>query len=525
MKRTTWIATAVTVGLVVSGCTSPGNGASDGGKLVNGGTFTLAVDTDLGNLNPFTTTLGATNQFDQFLYQGLVDQDAAGNVVASLAETFDATLTTAHFTIRKGITCSDGQPFSAADAAATINWVADPANKAAILGQTVQVGTTATADEAAGTVTVTSGEPDAFLLLDLGSVAMVCRNALRDPTLLAAGKGGTGLFTLADSVPGDHYTAKRRTDYAWGPGDWQNNQPGLPDQVVAKVVENPTTAANLLLSGQLNSADITGPDEQRLRSANLFRIDSWSVEGEIWFNEQAGHPGADESVRRAIIQALTLPEIGKVLTGDAGKPADQMLAGTTPQPCPGNTIDGNLPPTDVSAAKTALDAAGWLPGAEGYRHKEGSPLTFVLAHFTSPGRQTEAVELVQQQLKQVGVKVEAKAGDGVSFNNVVVSGAFDMALVGVGEHLPSQLAPLFSGPGFADGGKNLGSVHNPTYDALVRKASSMSGKDGCATWNQAESELIKRVDIVPFYLLPTPNFGRGATYSSVQFPWSIRMTA
>ncbi|MDQ2955858.1 MAG: ABC transporter substrate-binding protein [Actinomycetota bacterium] len=525
MKHPGWIAAAAVVALSLSACSSSKNAAQGGGKLVNGGTFTMAISNDLGNLNPYTTVLSDTNMFDQFLYQGLVDQDANGNPVPSLAEKFSATLTTASFTIRKGVTCSDGQPFGAADVAATINWVANPANKASILGQAVQVGTKATADEATNTVTVQSGQPDAFLLLDLSDVAMVCRNALQNTKLLAAGKGGTGLFTLGDSVPGDHYSLNRRKDYSWGPGNWKNNQPGLPDKVVAKVVSNATTAANLLLSGQLNYGGVEGPDEKRLRAAHLFSIDSYSVEGEIWFNEAAGHPGADLSVRRAIIQALDLPQVGKVLTSGTGKPADQMLASNNPEPCPGNTVQGNIPATDIAAAKAALDAAGWLMGSNGYRSKQGSQLTFTLAHFTSPGNQTNAVELIQQQLKQIGVRVLDKPGDGVAFNHVVVSGAFDMALVGAGENLPSQFVPLFSGPTFANGGKNLGDVHNPVYEALVRKASAIPGKEGCSTWNQAESELIKRVDIVPFYLLPTPTFGHGATFGTVQFPWSIRVTA
>lgn len=528
MKRTGWIAASAAIALSLSACSaSKDTPSGDGkdGKLVDGRTFTMSVQNDLGNLNPFTTVLSDTSMFDEFLYQGLIEQDADGNVVASLASKFSADLATATFTIRKGVTCSDGQPFNAADAAATINWIADPANKASVLGQTVQPGTKATADESTNTLTVRSGKPDAFLLLNLGGVAMVCRNALEDTKLLSVGKGGTGLFTPGDSVPGDHYTLNRRKDYSWGPGDWKNNQPGLPDKVVAKVVANPTTAANLLMSGQLNFAVVEGPDEKRLRAADLFRIDSYSVEGEIWFHEASGHPGADLAIRRAIIQALDLPRIGKVLTSGAGKPADQMLASNDPQPCPGNNVEGNIPAPDVAAAEAALDAAGWKMGSDGYRTKQGKQLTFRLAHFTTPGNQTNAVELIQEQLKQIGVRVLDKAGDGVAFNHTVVAGSWDMALVGAGQELPSQFAPMFSGPTFAEGGKNLGDVHNPVYDALVKKASAIPGTKGCAIWNQAEVELIKRVDIVPFYLLPTPMFGKGTTFARAQFPWSIRMTS
>ncbi len=528
MKSAQVVAGAATVTLLaITACgTAKQHDSKSGSKLVNGRAFTMAVDTDLGSLNPYTTVLATTNVFDQFLYDSLTNGDAAGNTVPNLAQSFKSDLTTATFVLKPGITCPGGETLKASDVAAVFNWVATPANKASILGQTVQVGTKASADDATRTVTVHSGKPDAFLLDNLGSVPIACRSGLANPKLLAAGKAGTGQYAVTEMVSGDHYTLTRRPDYDWGPGDWKKDQPGLPVKLTARVLANATTTANLLLSGELNYASISGPDQKRVAAQkNLLQVKDWNTEGELYFNQADGHPGKDPLVRKALTMALDLNQIGKVLTSGEGKPLDQMLASHTPEICPGNTTDGNLPGTDVAAAKALLDQAGWLVGPDGTRRKNGVSLSLGIPHFTSPGQQTQAVELIQQQLKAVGAKSAPKPGDGVAFNSVLTSGGWDLAFVGLTEILPTSLVPFFSGPNFTQGGNNIGSVHNAEYDQLVKQASSIAGKASCPLWNKAESALIKALDVVPFYLLPSITFGNGATFSSVQFPWSIRMTA
>jgi peptide/nickel transport system substrate-binding protein len=68
-------------------------------------------------------------------------------------------------------------------------------------------------------------------------------------------------------------------------------------------------------------------------------------------------------------------------------------------------------------------------------------------------------------------------------------------------------------------------VHNAAYEALAHKAQAMPGQEGCDVWNQAEEELIKAVDVVPFWSNPSIAYGNGAVFTLFQFTWSIRMTA
>ncbi len=187
MKTASITAAAAVLALALTAC---GGGA--GSTTVDGGTFTLVSAGDPGSLDPHFTALSVTIQADRFLYDTLVNIDSGGNMVAGLAEKWEGDTTTAKYTLRKGITCSDGTPLTASQVADNINFVSDPANGSASLGLYVMPGATATGDDAAGTVTVTSPTPDSFLVRDIGGLFIVCGKGMADRGLLKQGADGTG---------------------------------------------------------------------------------------------------------------------------------------------------------------------------------------------------------------------------------------------------------------------------------------------------------------------------------------------
>ncbi|MEU5697081.1 ABC transporter substrate-binding protein [Actinosynnema sp. NPDC020468] len=524
----TAVALVGAVALVASACGGSGSGAAAGGDPVDGRTFSFGIGSDPGNLDPHLTVLSVTNQVDRFLYDTLLGLADDGKPVRGLAEKWEASTTTATFTLREGITCADGAPLTATDVAENINFVGNPANRSTLVGLLVQAGTTAKADEATRAVTVTSGAPDAFLLRNIGSMAIVCGSGLKDRALIAKGGAGTGMFTLTESVSNDHYTLERRKDYKWAPGEVKSDERGLPDKVVLRVVPNSTTAANLLLSGELNAATVTGPDRQRLEAKQLFHADFRAAMGEMFFNQAEGRVGKDESTRRALVQALDLDRIGKVLTAGNGKPSTGLVT-TEPMACSGDTVAGNTPKFDTAAAKSTLDGLGWKPGADGIRVKDGKRLTLstVYASYVSSTMPATA-ELFQQQWKEIGAEVTLNGVDSTGINQVLfVTGDWDVSLTPIGLTLPSQAVPFVSGPA-APNGQNFPSVANPAYEKTAKEAAALAGEASCATWAAAEKELFKRVDVVPYIDSTVPVFGSAAKFSLSQAsitPSSIRMYA
>ncbi|MFF2502561.1 ABC transporter substrate-binding protein [Streptomyces sp. NPDC058067] len=517
------------VALTVSACGGTSQSGQDrtaNQKPVEGKTFTMAIGTDPGALDPAMTVLAVALDMDRYLYDSLINLDDTGKPIAGLAEKWEATTTTASFTLRKGITCADGTPLTASDVAANIGFIGDPANKSPMAGIAIAPGTKATADDAARKITITSGAPDAFLLRNAGGLPIVCGKGVTDRQALAKGKYGTGMFTMTEIVPNDHYTLTRRKDYAWGPGKWRREQPGLPEKVVFRVIQNTTTAANLLLSGELNGARITGQDQQRLRAQKLFHGEQVVPMGEMFFNQAPGRAGADPAVRRALVQALDLPQIGKVLTGSSGAPSRGLVT-TEPRACSGDSVSGKLPAFDVAAAKAGLDAAGWKPGADGVRVKDGKRLALTAIYGTQAGpTMAPSAELMQQSWKAAGAEVTLKGLDSPGTSQVLFNtGEWDISLAPLTLVLPSQAVPFVSGPK-PPAGTNFAHIANKRYTALAAQAAHMPGDSGCATWLAAEAALIERLDVVPYVNSVVPTFGSDARFK-VRFgsvePSSIRM--
>ena len=97
---------------------------------VDGATFTMTVAGDAGKLDPQLSPDNTLNQLTQFAYDPLVSIDDKGDIHAQLASDWKVDGTTLTFTLKDGITCADGSPFTAETAAENIAFVADPATRA-----------------------------------------------------------------------------------------------------------------------------------------------------------------------------------------------------------------------------------------------------------------------------------------------------------------------------------------------------------------------------------------------------------
>ena len=522
------IAASLATALTLAGCGANGGADRGKGKVVSGGTFTMAFSADPGALDPQGSVANTVFQMSRFAYDSLVSVNTEGNVESQLASSWKVQGRRVALTLRKNIECASGQPFTAKDAAANLNYVADPTNKSPFGGTFIPLKTTATADEAAGTVTLSLPSPAPFVLNGLSSIPMVCAKGMADRKYLERHTDGTGPFALTTVKPNDSYTFGVHKNYDWGPDGATTSAKGTPAKVVVKVVPNESTAANLLLSGGLNAATIVGPDYKRLTKAGLFNDKSATVAGEMFFNHNPARPASDPAVRTALVQALDLPTLMKVLTSGRGKPPTQFAV-LSPAACPGESVPDALPKHDVAAAEQALDAAGWKAGAGGVRAKGGQKLSLTLLNNAASGSAgTAAAELAVKEWKQVGVQVKVQTKPSSALLQALFStGNWDLGWTPLNVGSPDQLVPFLSGPGAAAGGNNFAGIKNPVYDADVKRAMTKTGSRGCADWLAAESAVVKAADVVPFANLSQQTFGAKSTFevSDALIPTSIRMRA
>jgi peptide/nickel transport system substrate-binding protein len=477
------------------------------------GSAVVSVPTDPGNLDPQLTLLQAARYVDTYAYDTLVNLTGPGQVASGVAQSWKVVSPKkVEFTLHPNVTCSDGTKMTASVVKQNLDFVGNPANKSPLLGLFMPVGATVTANNAKRTVVVTTTSPNPFMIQGLALVQLVCSKGLANRSILDHGTDGTGPYQLTGAVPGDHYTFAVRKGYAWGPNGASTAVNRLPAKVTVKVVTNESTAANLLLTGGLNLASIGGPDRARLNKAKLFTVISPAQPNELFFNENPGHPAANPAVRKALVQALNLDQVGKVATSGLGLKMTQLsLQNFTP--CAGNSVAGSVPAYNPSAAKSALGSAGNLK----------------LLYATDAGPSyPPTAELMQAQLSAAGAKVTLEPQSTADLQSTIFgTGDWDVLIIGIGVANPSQFESLVSGPTPAHGGANFAGIANAAYKQAVARASRRVGAAGCKYWLDGERALFKTGDVAPLQVTTSGTYGRKLTFKlgvEGPLPITLRLT-
>lgn len=523
MKLTRTVVRGCAAAVVLTSCSGGGDGGS--GAEASGGTFTYAVSSDPGALDPQMSAGTILGSISRFAYDSLVNLSDDGKIVSGLAEEWTVDGTTVSMTLADGITCTDGSDFTASDAADNLNYIADPENGSPLLGIYLPVGAQATGSDD-GTLTIELPAPAPFVLRGLSGLPMVCADGLADRSILAQETHGTGPYELTEAVPDDHYTFQLRDGYTWGPDGASTDEQGMPDEVVVRVVTNETTLANQLLSGEVNGGTVTGRDAQRLDEAGLYSTAAQAVAGEMWFNHAEARVTSDPAVREALTRAVDLGELADVLTAGQGGPGTTFST-LAPVACEGNSIADALPEYDVDAAQQLLDDAGWSAGDDGIRSKDGQRLAVTFTYATSLGSGgAAAAELVGAAWTELGIDVTATAQDETaSLETLFSTGDWDVTWTPLNVGSPDQLVPFLSGP-VAPDGNNFAGISNPEYDALVAQATAQEGDQGCENWLAAESRLVEDSSVIPFANSDVTYFGNKAEFelTDALVPTSIQLT-
>lgn len=215
---------------------------------------------------------------------------------------------------------------------------------------------------------------------------------------------GCGPYLLDKWESGSYARFVRNENY-WG------ERPIL-DEIFIRFVPDDTSQVAALQAGDADIGTfIPYSDIPTLQNAGLQIVTEPSGYGEWMFflvNEQIGHPALlDVNVRKAIALSIDREAINR----------DLLLGLTKP---PASFWDAlpfyNDPPLqnypyDPEQAKRLLDAAGWVDSdGDGVRDKDGVPLELDYGTTIREIRQ-DVQAVIQQQLAQVGIKVNLYSVD------------------------------------------------------------------------------------------------------------------
>jgi len=526
-KRFIAAAGAAAAALLAAGCSSGSTSpaSTSGAGFVNGGTFTIDISSDPGTVSPYLTTEGSARQIYAFGYDTLLGKTSAGQEVPELATKWQTTLNQVTFTLHSGVKCDDGSTLTASDVANDFNSIKNPKTLSPWLSFTIPVSYTVSANDQAGTVTITTAKPDGLLAAGAGELPIVCPAGLAAPNSIAHTFDGTGPFQVTAYSPSASYTMAVRKGYDWGPDGASTSAPGVPAKVNLDFVNDETTEASQLLAGEINAAQVSGSDATRL--SGLKTSELTTLAGELYFNEAPGRLFDDQALRTAVTEATDIASVTKVGTGGLGTVATNMEV-ESPPPCPGNTTSA-LPAYNVTQAEKVLQSDGWVSGPDGIRVKDGKKLVISLPYQTGSQQTVDAVELIAQEWKTIGVQANLIGyEEGPWTQMLTVTGNFDVFYSSINLDSPFQYSDFFGGPAPQDGGDNFGHIDNPQFDSLSSQALGTSGSAGCSLWNQAQKALMARADVIPISVLPKPFYLHDATMQSVgvlEVPSSIRLLA
>ncbi|HEV7649776.1 MAG TPA: ABC transporter substrate-binding protein [Actinophytocola sp.] len=513
----------VVVGLAAAAC---GGGDETGGGAQAGGAVAIRLTGDWDTLDPALSINENGEVVSGFVYDNLLSLDDKGEAAPYLANTWKQAGTAITFDVRTDATCSDGTKLTPEAIAGSLKRTFDPATKAPLVKRYFGEGPfTVTADASAHTVTVDLGKPHnttALYGFTQPVTAIVCPAGLKDPAKLETGGIGSGPYTLTSSTHGQGVELAVRKDWAWGPQGSKAADAGFPSAVHFKVVDNDTTAANLLLTGGLDIGRVGGTDVPRLKAnKDLIYQPSNNVSLQVLvFNQGAKHATADPAVRQALMMVVNPKEYIKAAFNGLAVGSTNLII--PDRPCYDENVGKLLPDNDLDQARKVLENAGYTRGADGKFSKNGKPLTMELLGNLTFGN---GPDYIASQFEALGVTTKLDKLDQGTYLDKLTHGTFDSAIHPALYASLAQSIAAFLGDPPPDGTNYANVTSAAAAQQYTAALAATSQDEQCGHLIEAESDFIRTSAMLPLASITFNWFGKQTTFGadgSYVKGWSIR---
>ncbi|WP_407360216.1 TIGR04028 family ABC transporter substrate-binding protein [Microbacterium sp. LBN7] len=426
MNRRLIRAAAVALPLVLAtslaACASspaPANAPAAGSDPVTGGTLTYLEHQTYTNLYPpqagFYPNGGVVNNIAARLtWQNPESLEIEPWIATDWTVNDDATEYT--FNLKSDVTFSDGTPLDAAAVAKNFDtYGLGVADRGLTISEAINnYASSEVVDE--DTVTFRFSAPAPGFLQATSTInSGLLSPATLDGTIEDFGAGnaediiGSGPFTVTDEKLGTEYTLTARDDYAWAPESAENQGRPYVDAVHVLVTPEDSVRIGSLLAGQADYVRyVQAFDEDRVESAGftLYAPQTRGVNNAI--SLRPSNPLlTDIRVRQALVAAVDAQEVVDTLFTENYPVAKSVLSSEAL----GFKDESEHYAFDPDKAEELLDEAGWKPGADGIREKDGERLAFTVYEAKPQPLSKQTLELVAQQLAKVGVELTVKPGD------------------------------------------------------------------------------------------------------------------
>ena len=480
---------AMALPLALVGCGGGGNAtgtAADTTKPQAGGDLVMARSDEPTSLVPWVPTDNASIWTIEEIYDTLLVPAQDGkSVEPSLATSWkqSADKLSWTFTLRKGVTFSNGQPLTSADVKFSLAQARKKDNPFAFIDAVIASVTTP--DDQ--TVVIKTKQPWSPLPADMALYAnSIVPKDFGGMTEDAFAKKpiGSGPFAF------DHWTKGQELKLVKNPKYWQPGKPYL-DSVTFTVVTDSNTRATQLQSGQAQINEFPAYSSiQGLQGRSGVRVGKFpSSRVDYLVMNNAKKPFDDGNVRRAIAQSVDRGSLIKTVLFGTGEAAGSYLTPTL-----WSHDDSIKPlPYDLNAAKADL-AKSSVPN--------GFSTTMTINSGDADA--LTAAQLVQNALGKIGIKVQLKTLDPSAVSAAKHSGDFELGFTYCTTDIIDPDEIIRFGGLYSGGSQALYSQYkNPKLEKLADRAAMITDQSKrTAIYHQIQQTVNADQPIVPLYYSP-----------------------
>lgn len=481
-------ATLLTLLLLLAGCPSGSEQQQTDGSSIpetavadvpaRGDRMVDASIGDASNLIPMIAGDASSHAIAGQLYLSLLKYDKDLNLVGQLAESWDIAEDnkTITFHLRQGLKWTDGKPFSSDDCIFTLALMQDEKTQSAYKSDYMLISGFEAPD--AHTFTVRYKEAFSPALSSWASLAILPKHVFAGEDIMQT-------------------TLSRKPEATIGPyllSDWQSQQsilmranPGYFDGTVwigerlTRIIPDRATQFLELSAQRLDSITLSPMQYTRLfdtkpvLKANYNRYKYLDfVYTYLGFNLKR-EPFNDVRVREAIAFAVDRQElVDGVLLGLGETIASPYKPGT-------HWVNKQLKPRpyDPEQAKALLAQAGWQDSdGDGILDKNGKPLSFTVLTNNGNKQRADAVTIMQQRLRKVGIDIKVRLVEWSAFiENFINKRNFDAVVLGWSLSPDPDQYSIWHSSQTGARQFNFLSYSNPRVDAALDSARRIFDRD------------------------------------------------
>jgi peptide/nickel transport system substrate-binding protein len=516
---------AVAIGLALSsaglaaGTAAPAAASSPGSS---GTTLRVESQTAFSTFNPFTAYFDGDLEVINEIYPFLTSTNEQGLAVPYLATKWStsADKLTWTFTVRSGLSWSDGKPLTAADAAWTLNLMMHNSAAGTANGSLVADFATVKAPNAT-TLVITTSQPEANMLYNLGTIPIVPEHVwAKEVSKLSSVRNqstpvvGYGPWQLTGYVPNQYATLTANSSFFLGAPKFHT--------LIVQYFSNSDAAVAALRSGQLDAIEynLTAPQFNALKHVKNITAypqisSTWTaielnpgartVSGQHFGN---GNPAlTDPRVRDAIEMALNKQELVSKVWEGLAVPGSGYLTPAYPQFLWSPPASGQLS-YNPAKANQLLTSAGYTMGPNGIRIDPHThqPLVLRLGIHSDEASDAAMAPYIVEWLKAIGIGVDVQSMSFNQLNADLPKGDWDM-LSDTWSQLPdpTYLLSIQTCGDLPTNTSTAGNTDaffcNPTYDKLfAQQGTEFSTAQRVQTVDQMQQILYQNaVDVILYY--------------------------